>query len=139
MGQWLDSLTTWLAANPQWLGLAIFIIACIECLAIAGIIVPGTVLLFAVGVMAGNGALSLWETLLLAYLGGLLGDALSYALGRYFHQDIRRLPGLRSHPQGLSGPERYFERFAVPSLLLARHIRPLRPMRSETASVRAWR
>ena len=76
MGQWLDSLTTWLAANPQWLGMAIFLIACIECLAIAGIIVPGTVLLFAVGVMAGNGALSLWETLLLAYFGGLLGLSL---------------------------------------------------------------
>ena len=48
MGQWLDSLTGWLSANPQWLGLAIFLVACIECLAIAGIIVPGTVLLFAV-------------------------------------------------------------------------------------------
>ncbi|MBD9396289.1 bifunctional DedA family/phosphatase PAP2 family protein [Pseudomonas sp. PDM11] len=128
MGQWLDSLTTWLAANPQWLGLAIFVIACIECLAIAGIIVPGTVLLFAVGVMAGNGALSLWETLLLAYLGGLLGDAISYALGRYFHQDIRRLPGLRSHPQWLSGAETYFERYGVASLLLGRYIGPLRPM-----------
>lgn len=128
MGEWLDSLTTWLAANPQWLGLAIFVIACIECLAIAGIIVPGTVLLFAVGVMAGNGALSLWETLALAYFGGLLGDAISYALGRYFHQDIRRLPGLRSHPQWLSGAETYFERYGVASLLLGRYIGPLRPM-----------
>ncbi len=128
MGQWLDSLTTWLAANPQWLGLAIFVIACIECLAIAGIIVPGTVLLFAVGVMAGNGALSLWETLALAYFGGLLGDAISYALGRYFHQDIRRLPGLRSHPQWLSGAQTYFERYGVASLLLGRYIGPLRPM-----------
>ena len=128
MGQWLDTLTTWLAANPQWLGLAIFVIACIECLAIAGIIVPGTVLLFAVGVMAGNGALSLWETLALAYFGGLLGDAISYALGRFFHQDIRRLPGLRSHPQWLSGAETYFERYGVASLLLGRYIGPLRPM-----------
>lgn len=128
MGQWLDSLTTWLAAHPQWLGLAIFVIACIECLAIAGIIVPGTVLLFAVGMMAGNGALSLWETLALAYAGGLLGDAISYALGRYFHQDIRRLPGLRSHPQWLNSAERYFERYGVASLLLGRFIGPLRPM-----------
>lgn len=128
MGQWLDSLTTWLAGNPQWLGLAIFVIACIECLAIAGIIVPGTVLLFAVGVMAGNGVLSLWETLALAYFGGLLGDALSYGLGRYFHQDIRRLPGLRSHPQWLNGAESYFRRYGVASLLLGRYIGPLRPM-----------
>lgn len=128
MSQWLDSLTSWLAANPQWLGLAIFLIACVECLAIAGIIVPGTILLFAVAVLAGNGALTLWETLALAYFGGLLGDALSYAVGRYFHQDIRRLPGLRHHPQWLLGAEAYFQRYGVASLLVGRYIGPLRPM-----------
>ena len=76
MGPWLDSVTGWLTANPQWLGLAVFIVACVECLAIAGIIVPGTVLLFAIAVMAGSGALSLGETLLLGFLGGLLGKPL---------------------------------------------------------------
>ncbi len=128
MSAWLDSLTAWLAANPQWLGLALFLIACLECLAIAGIIVPGTVLLFGVAVLAGSGALTLGQTLLLGYCGGLLGDALSYAVGRYFHQDIRRLPGLRQHPQWLSGAERYFQRYGVASLLVGRFIGPLRPM-----------
>ncbi|WP_439859828.1 bifunctional DedA family/phosphatase PAP2 family protein [Pseudomonas sp. MBLB4136] len=128
MSAWLDSFSAYLAAHPQWLGLAVFLIACVECLAIAGIIVPGTVLLFAVAVLAGNGALGLWQTLALAYGGGLLGDALSYAAGRYFHQDIRRLPGLRHHPQWLAGAEGYFRRYGVASLLVGRFIGPLRPM-----------
>lgn len=128
MSEWLASLTGWLGTNPQWLGLAIFVIACIECLAIAGIVVPGTVLLFGVAVLAGSGSLSLGETLLLAYTGGLLGDLLSYGLGRYFHQDIRRLPGLRHNPQWLSGAEVYFQRYGVASLLVGRYIGPLRPM-----------
>jgi len=58
MGPWLDSVTGWLATNPQWLAAAVFIVAFVECLAIAGLIVPGTVLLFAVAVLAGSGALS---------------------------------------------------------------------------------
>ena len=128
MDQWLDSLTGWLGANPQWLGLAIFVVACIECLAIAGIIVPGTVLLFAVAVLAGNGALSLGETLLLGFLGGLLGDALSYTVGKYFHQNIRRLPLLRHHPEWIGGAEAYFQRYGIASLLVGRFIGPLRPM-----------
>jgi membrane protein DedA with SNARE-associated domain len=128
MSQWFDTLTLWLSANPQWLGLAIFLIACIECLAIAGILVPGTVLLFAVAALAGNGALGLGETLLLAFCGGLLGDCLSYALGRYFHQDIGRLPVLRNHPQWLSSAHGYFLRYGVASLLVGRFIGPLRPM-----------
>ena len=59
MGQWLDSITGWLTLNPQWLAAAVFIVACVECLAIAGLIVPGTVLLFGVAVLAGSGALFL--------------------------------------------------------------------------------
>ncbi|MNF28615.1 Inner membrane protein YabI [compost metagenome] len=128
MSQWLDSLTLWLTANPAWLGLAILLIACAECLAIVGIIVPGTLLLFAVAVLAGSGALSLGQTLILAYCGGLLGDLLSYATGRYFHQDIRRLPGLRHHPEWMLGAEFYFQRYGIASLLVGRFIGPLRPM-----------
>ncbi|MDR0278341.1 MAG: bifunctional DedA family/phosphatase PAP2 family protein [Paucimonas sp.] len=128
MGPWLDSLTGWLTANPQWLGLAIFLVACVECLAIAGIIVPGTVLLFAVAVLAGSGALALHETLLLGFLGGILGDAISYTLGRRFHQNIRRLPLLRHHPEWIGSAETYFQRYGIASLLVGRFIGPLRPM-----------
>lgn len=128
MGAWLDSINLWLGSHPQWLGLAIFVIACVECLAIAGILVPGTVLMFAVAVLAGSGVLSLWETLLLGYLGGLLGDLVSYGLGRRFHRNIRRLPGLRQHPEWLISAELYFERYGSVSLLLGRFIGPLRPM-----------
>lgn len=128
MSQWLDTLSGWLNAHPEWLALAIFLIACMECLAIVGIIVPGTLVLFAVAVVAGNGALPLGEVLLLGYLGGLLGDGISYALGRRFHQHIRRLPGLRSHPQWLGAAETYFNRYGIASLLVGRFIGPLRPM-----------
>jgi undecaprenyl-diphosphatase len=128
MGPWLDSVTGWLAANPQWLAAAVFVVALVECLAIAGLIVPGTVLLFAVAVLAGSGALSLSETLLLGFLGGILGDLISYFLGRHFHQNIRRLPGLRSHPEWMAGAESYFHRYGIASLLVGRFIGPLRPM-----------
>lgn len=128
MMQWFDSMTTWLQASPQWLALAIFLIACLECLAIAGIIIPGTVVLFTLAALAGNGALELWQTLLLAYAGGLLGDAISYTLGRRFHQGIRRLPVLREHPEWLIGAENYFQHYGVISLLVGRYIGPLRPM-----------
>ncbi|BAN46523.1 bifunctional DedA family/phosphatase PAP2 family protein [Metapseudomonas resinovorans] len=128
MSQWYDQVTAWLSANPEWLGLAIFLIALVECLAIAGIVVPGVALLFAVGVMAGSGALELWETLLLAYAGGLVGDMISYGLGRRFHQNIRRLPLLRDHPEWINSAENYFQRYGVASLLVGRYIGPLRPM-----------
>lgn len=128
MLHWFDTLTLWLGAHPEWLGLALFLVACTECLALAGILVPGTVLLFALGVLAGGGALSLGQTLLLAYAGGLLGDGLSYTLGRRFQQRIRNLGLLRAHPEWLTRAEFYMRSYGVTSLLIGRFIGPLRPM-----------
>jgi len=135
MGQWLETLTQWLAGHPQWLGLALLIVACIECLAVVGLIIPGTVLVFAIAVLAGSGVLSLGETLLLGFIGGLIGDLLSYALGRRYHQGIRSLRGLRDHPEWLVQAEHYFQRYGVASLLVGRFIGPLRPMLPMTAGM----
>ncbi|TBV14995.1 bifunctional DedA family/phosphatase PAP2 family protein [Stutzerimonas kirkiae] len=135
MGQWLDTLTSWLSSHPEWLGLALLLAACIECLAIVGLLVPGTFLLFTIAMLAGSGALTLGQTLLLGYLGGLLGDLLSYALGRRYHRSIRRLPGLRNHPQWLLRAEHYFANYGVASLLVGRFIGPLRPMLPMTAGM----
>lgn len=128
MGAWLDSITSWLSANPSWLGAAVFLVSFLECMAIAGIIVPGTVALFAIAALAGSGILPLSAALLLGFLGGLLGDLISYFLGRRFHQNIRRLPGLRHHPEWIAGAETYFQRYGIASLLVGRFIGPLRPM-----------
>ncbi|MFI8462489.1 bifunctional DedA family/phosphatase PAP2 family protein [Stutzerimonas stutzeri] len=135
MGQWLETLTQWLAGHPQWLGLALLIVACMECLAVVGLIIPGTLLVFAIAVLAGSGVLSLGETLLLGFIGGLIGDLLSYALGRRYHQGIRSLRGLRDHPEWLMQAEHYFQRYGVASLLVGRFIGPLRPMLPMTAGM----
>ena len=111
MSVWLDNLTTWLSGNPQWLGVAIFVIALLECLALVGIVLPGVVLLFSVALLAGSGILTLWQTLLLAYTGALCGDMISYALGRRFKHNIGRLPVLRHHPQWILRAELYFRHY----------------------------
>ncbi len=128
MSVWLDNLSTWLSGNPQWLGLAIFLIALLECLALVGIVLPGVVMLFSVALLAGSGVLTLWQTLLLAYAGALCGDMMSYALGRGFKHNISRLPVLRHHPQWIMRAELYFRHYGVASLLVGRFIGPLRPM-----------
>ncbi|GAB6388376.1 bifunctional DedA family/phosphatase PAP2 family protein [Stutzerimonas marianensis] len=135
MPEWLVPLTNWLANNPQWLGLTLFLVACLECLAIVGLLMPGTVLIFGIAVLAGSGVLSLGETLLLGYVGGLLGDLLSYALGRRYHQNIRSVRALRNHPEWLTRAEAYFDRYGIASLLVGRFIGPLRPMLPLTAGM----
>lgn len=64
----------------------------------------------------------------MGFLAGVLGDTVSYFLGRHFHQNIRRLPGLRHHPEWIAGAEAYFQHYGIASLLVGRFIGPLRPM-----------
>ena len=52
MPEWLQSLTDWLATNPGWLSAALFLTAFVESLALAGILIPGVAILFAVAVLA---------------------------------------------------------------------------------------
>lgn len=135
MPEWLTPLLHWLANYPQWLGLILFVAACLECLAVIGLLIPGTILLFALAAVAGSGVLTMGETLLLGFAGGLAGDVLSYTLGRRYHQGIRSLKGLRNHPEWLAAAEVYVARYGTASLLVGRFIGPLRPMLPLTAGM----
>ena len=128
MNDFLSSLLPASASSPYWLGAAIFTIALLECLALVGILLPGVVLLFGLAVMSGSGTLALSSALLLAWLGGLSGDILSYALGRRLQHKVPQLPVLRNHPQWLINAELHFQRYGVLSLLVGRFIGPLRPI-----------
>ena len=128
MNDILQTVLEWSSSSPYWLGAAIFTAAFLECLALVGIILPGVVLMFGLALIAGSSSLGLPTVLLLAWLGGLCGDFLSYALGYRLQNKVPRLPILRTHPHWLVNAELHFERYGALSILLGRFIGPLRPV-----------
>lgn len=121
-------LLSWLGSHTRWLGLAIFLIALAESLAIAGLLIPGVLLLFAAAALAGGGNLSMLTTMSWAFAGAVCGDLLSFALGRWFHQDIRRMRLFARHPHWLDRGESFFRRYGIYSIVLGRFIGPIRPI-----------
>ncbi|WP_373185094.1 DedA family protein [Halopseudomonas sp.] len=121
-------LLSWLGDHQQWLGLAIFLIALLESLAIAGLVIPGVVLLLAVTAMAGGGGMSFGAALVWAFTGAVIGDMLSFALGRFFHQDIRRLGLFRRNPQWIARAEVFFQRYGLFGIFIGRFVGPIRPI-----------
>ncbi len=128
MNDVLQTVLEWSDGSPYWLGVAIFTAAFLECLALVGIVLPGVVLMFGLALIAGSSNLGLPTVLLLAWLGGLCGDFLSYALGYRLQNKVPRLPLLRTHPHWLINAQIHFERYGALSLLLGRFIGPLRPV-----------
>jgi membrane protein DedA with SNARE-associated domain len=123
-----DALLGWLSDHRQWLGLAIFLIALVESLALAGLLVPGVVLLVAATAMAGSGGMGMLEVLALAFAGAVCGDLLSFILGRLFHQDIKRMRLFQRHPQWIDRGEGFFRRYGMLSVLIGRFVGPIRPV-----------
>ncbi|MDF1929064.1 hypothetical protein PGH45_01850 [Legionella pneumophila] len=80
LADYVQPLTYWLQANPHWSLFITFLIALSESLAVIGSIIPGSVTMTAIGILAGSGIMRIDLTLLAATLGAICGDSLSYFL-----------------------------------------------------------
>lgn len=124
----LSNLLDWLSAHPLLAGFVVFLIALTESLAIVGWIVPGAVLMFAIGALIATGYLSFWPMTVWAIAGAIAGDGLSYWLGYYYKQRLTRIWPLSRHPDLLARGTAFFYRHGGKSILFGRFIGPLRPL-----------
>jgi membrane protein DedA with SNARE-associated domain len=123
---YLEPLTAWLHHHPQWSLFLAFFIAFIESLAFIGSIIPGTVVMTAVGILAGSGVMRIDLTLICAALGAIIGDVASYALGYTFSDRLLNTWPFNRHPTWLEYGQDYFNRHGSKSIFLGRFIGPLR-------------
>ncbi len=107
---------------------AVFLAAFSESLAMVGLIIPGTTLMFAAGVVISTGGLMPLPVFLLAMLGAVAGDGVSYWLGHRYRDRLRRVWPLRRHPEMVSHGESFFIRYGGKSVFLGRFIGPIRPV-----------
>ena len=118
----------WLNAHPDWVAWAIILIAFLESLALAGVIVPGVVMLFGVAAIAGSGVLGLWPALACAFIGAILGDGISFLLGKHFKDSIKTKWPFRDHPYWVQDGELFFAKHGGKSIVIGRFVGPIRPV-----------
>jgi undecaprenyl-diphosphatase len=117
-----------LVADPALLLVAGFLIAFLEALAVVGLLVPGILLLLLIG--AGIG----WDPPLMAALtaafalGAMLGDGLSFLLGRRYRERLAAVPIDSRFGRWLAQGRDFFARHGGRSVFIARFLGPLRPV-----------
>jgi membrane protein DedA with SNARE-associated domain/membrane-associated phospholipid phosphatase len=121
-------IVEWLNANPELAGLATFIISAAESIAIIGTIVPGSVMMTAIGALVGAGVIPFWPTLIWAILGAIVGDGVSYWLGYHFKDRIYDIWPFRQHPKILQAGEVFFRRHGSMSVFIGRFVGPVRAL-----------
>jgi membrane protein DedA with SNARE-associated domain/membrane-associated phospholipid phosphatase len=113
-----------------WAYLIIFLGTTLESSALTGLFIPGESLMMLGGFLAERGTLSLGVLIPLASVGAILGDSISYELGRYFGVEwllkYARWAGLRHHH--LQRMDRLFERHGGRAVLFGRFLTFLRTL-----------
>lgn len=123
---YVQPLTHWLQAHPHWALLITFLIALSESLAIVGSLVPGSVTMTAIGILAGTGIMSIDLTLLFAALGAICGDSLSYFLGYHYSDRLLEMWPFKKYPSLLKYGKEFFTLHGGKSVLIGRFVGPLR-------------
>jgi len=128
MSGWTDLALEWIAAHPHWAGAITFLIAFFETVLIIGFFVPGTILLFGVGVLVGQGSVPVWVAAAAMVIGGIAGDAFSYWVGKRYRTQIMALKFIQKRQKTMDFAARLIHRHTGKALLLARLIGQIRPL-----------
>lgn len=123
-----QTIIDWIQLHPHWAYLGVFLVSAGESLALVGLILPGVAIMFGIGTLVAAGALELFPTLLWAAAGAVLGDGVSFWIGRHFHQQLRVMWPFKRYPALLNRGVDFFHRHGGKSVVMARFLGPVRPI-----------
>lgn len=122
----LNGFDIFLANHKEMIGLVVFTIMFLDCIALLGLAIPGNTLFVVCSIVAGGYNYPLWKVVLLGFFGALLGDVLSYAVGYKLKRKIYGWQVVRDHEKWFIMADDYFQRYGAIGLLFGRFISPLR-------------
>lgn len=102
----------------------IFTVSLVESLAFVGLAVPGTLILLMTGVLVSSGFLDLFDAVWFVAMGAILGDIISFILGRKFASPNKIMFASAYIAKG----ENFFKKHGGKSIFFGRFIGPLRPI-----------
>lgn len=126
----IDALVEWLLDLPPWVALLMaFLFPALEASIFVGVVVPGEIAVLIAGVIANGGRLELWQVLVAASAGAIIGDFVGFEVGRRWGAALlEKLPQRLVKPEHVErGREALRKRGAV-AVLFGRWIAALRAL-----------
>ncbi len=126
MEQLVATISVFLESHGAWAGPILGLIAFGESLAIFGLFVPATAVMLMVGGLVGGGLVDPLPVIGWSILGSILGDAISYGIGRRIGPRIYYRRPLRNHRAMVARARLFFRRYGFWSVLIGRFLGPIR-------------
>lgn len=126
MLSYLHTVIQFVAAYPHVAYGLVFFAALSEALPVVGVFVPGSVIIIAVSALVPTGVVVLWPLLVWATVGAVVGDGISYWLGRRYKREILLRWPFKRYPQLAVRSEAFFHQHGGKSVFLGRFMPALR-------------
>ena len=142
MWSWINAAVDLVAQYPACALAVAFLAAIIEAVAVLGVLIPGTPILMAVAGAAAIAGQPMMPFLLLSIVGAVIGDFLSFWLGRRFSDRLHGIWPFSRRPALMHSAVRFFDRYGTYSVALCRFVPVLRstvPLVAGMAGMRQWR
>ena len=134
-GSFTETVVAFLRDNQHLADPLVFILGFAEGVPVVSLFVPSSALFLAVGSMQGafgGNFISLW---LSATAGAILGDLVTYGIGRYFKDDAQRVWPLSRRPELLIKGRAMIDRWGILAILAGKFLGFMRPFLPITAGV----
>lgn len=122
LASFIAQLVEFLRLHPHIAYGAIFILAMSESLPVIGALVPGTAVIITLSALVPSGVLVVWPVLGAATLGAIAGDGFAFWLGHHYHRQILSTWPFSRYPSAIHNSERFFKKYGLRSIFLARFI-----------------
>ncbi|WEK58660.1 MAG: DedA family protein [Candidatus Brevundimonas phytovorans] len=126
MDSLLSSAADFIARHHVWAGVVLGAVTFLESLVVIGAFVPATGLLVAAGGLVAAGVLDPVSVIAGCVIGAVMGDAISYWIGRRLGTGVLRQPMLLPHRRKIAWTRLYCRRYGVASIFIGRFFGPLR-------------
>jgi membrane protein DedA with SNARE-associated domain len=126
MWSWINAAVDLVALYPSCALAVVFLAAIIEAVAVLGVLIPGTPILMAVAGAAAMSGQPMLPFLALSVVGAVIGDFLSFWVGKRFSFRLREIWPFSSRPALMENAVRFFDRYGSYSVALCRFVPVLR-------------
>jgi membrane protein DedA with SNARE-associated domain len=126
MEQFVESVGDFIHNHQAYAGLVAAFIAFGESLVIIGFAIPATALMVILGGLIGAGTIEAGPVVAGAIIGAILGDAVSYGMGRWIGPGAASKWPLNRYRSGLARTRLFFEKYGFASVFFGRFLGPVR-------------
>ncbi len=124
---WWETALAFATEHAHLTALIVFALGFGESIALVSLFIPSTFLFLGIGAIHSAAGGEFWPVWLAGATGAAIGDCVSYALGRYFKEDVRSIWPISKVAHLIPKGEALFERWGFLSIIGGKFIGGLRP------------